>query len=84
MDHYCKVVNCDIVICFLKKAVKSKMDHFYYFVYLQVSSNHVLLHQKVLDLFIRLFESSFDELDVLIQVSKSRHGITINNESKSP
>ena len=35
---------------------------------LQISSNHPLLHQKVLDLLTRLFESSFEELDVLVQV----------------
>lgn len=34
----------------------------------EISSNHPLLHQKVLDLLMRLFESSFDELDVLVQL----------------
>ena len=35
---------------------------------LQISTNHVLLHQNVLDLLKRLFESQFEELDVLEQV----------------
>ena len=42
---------------------------FYYQNVFQISSNHTLLHPKVLDLLIRLFESSFDELDVLVRVS---------------
>ena len=35
----------------------------------EIVTNHLLLHQKALDLLIRLFESSFDELDVLVRVS---------------
>lgn len=34
----------------------------------EICSNHTLLHQNVLDLLIRLFESSFDELDVLVRL----------------
>lgn len=34
----------------------------------EISSNHTLLHPKVLDLLVRLFESSFDELDVLVRL----------------
>jgi len=35
----------------------------------EIVTNHLLLHQKALDLLVRLFESSFDELDVLVRVS---------------
>ena len=35
----------------------------------QIGTNHPLLHTKALDLLIRLFESSYDELDVLVRVS---------------
>ena len=35
----------------------------------QIVTNHLLLHQKALDLLVRLFESSFEELDVLVRVS---------------
>ncbi|XP_060603778.1 negative elongation factor D-like [Ruditapes philippinarum] len=34
----------------------------------EIVTNHILLHQKALDLLIRLFESNFDELDVLVQL----------------
>lgn len=34
----------------------------------EIVTNHLLLHQKALDLLIRLFESSFDELDVLVRL----------------
>ncbi|XP_045193962.1 negative elongation factor D-like [Mercenaria mercenaria] len=34
----------------------------------EIVTNHLLLHQKALDLLIRLFESNFDELDVLVQL----------------
>ena len=36
----------------------------------EIVTNHLLLHQKALDLLIRLFESSFEELNVLVRVSK--------------
>ena len=36
--------------------------------FLQISSNHILLHQKVLDLLIRLFETNYEELDVMEQL----------------
>ena len=44
-----------------------KGDFFGY--YFQISSNHVLLHQNVLDLLIRLFESMYEDLDVMVQVN---------------
>lgn len=34
----------------------------------QISSNHHLLHAKVLDLLVRLFEASYEELDVLVRL----------------
>ena len=34
----------------------------------QISSNHQLLHPQVLALLVQLFESSFDELDVLVRL----------------
>ncbi|KAJ8316708.1 hypothetical protein KUTeg_005738 [Tegillarca granosa] len=34
----------------------------------EIVTNHVLLHQKALDLLVRIFESSFEELDVLVQL----------------
>ncbi|KAL4235100.1 hypothetical protein ACF0H5_006738 [Mactra antiquata] len=34
----------------------------------EIVTNHLLLHQKALDLLIRLFENSFDELDVLVRL----------------
>ncbi|KAL5012912.1 hypothetical protein ScPMuIL_011463 [Solemya velum] len=34
----------------------------------EIVTNHLLLHQKALDLFTRLFESSFEELDVLVRL----------------
>lgn len=38
------------------------------FVLSQIVTNHVLLHQQALDLFIRVFESSFEDLEVLFRV----------------
>ena len=35
----------------------------------EIVSCHPLLHQKVLDLLIKLFESKQDELEILVQVS---------------
>lgn len=35
----------------------------------EVVTNHPLLHHTVLSLFIRLFESKQDELEILVQVS---------------
>ena len=43
----------------------------------QISTNHPLLHQKILDLLIRLFETSFDELDVLVQVGDLETGVGV-------
>ena len=37
----------------------------------EIASCHPLLHQKVLDLLIKLFESKQDELEILVQVSVS-------------
>ena len=37
----------------------------------QIGTNHPLLHTKALDLLVRLFESSYDELDVLVRVSRT-------------
>ena len=37
--------------------------------YLQIVTNHVLLHQPALDLFVRVFESSFEDLEVLFRVT---------------
>lgn len=34
----------------------------------EIVTNHVLLHQKALDLLVRLFESTFEELDVLVRL----------------
>lgn len=34
----------------------------------EIVTNHVLLHQQALDLFIRLFESSFEDLEVLFRL----------------
>lgn len=34
----------------------------------EIVTNHLLLHQKALDLLVRLFESSFEELDVLVRL----------------
>ncbi|WAR13302.1 NELFD-like protein [Mya arenaria] len=34
----------------------------------EIVTNHLLLHQKALDLLVRLFESSFDELDVMVRL----------------
>ncbi|XP_041375762.1 negative elongation factor D-like isoform X1 [Gigantopelta aegis] len=34
----------------------------------EIVTNHILLHQKALDLLIRVFKSSFDELDVLVRL----------------
>ncbi|XP_048254735.1 negative elongation factor D-like [Haliotis cracherodii] len=34
----------------------------------EIVTNHVLLHQKALDLLVRVFESSFEELDVLVRL----------------
>ena len=34
----------------------------------QIGSNHHLLHAKVLDLLIRLFEKNYEELDVLVRL----------------
>jgi len=36
----------------------------------EIVTNHLLLHQKALDLLIRLFENNFDELDVLVRVRR--------------
>lgn len=38
----------------------------------EVVTNHPTLHQKVLDLLIRLFESPQDELDVLVQLERRK------------
>ncbi|KAK2156330.1 hypothetical protein LSH36_216g06069 [Paralvinella palmiformis] len=34
----------------------------------EISTKHILLHQRVLELLTRLFESPFDDLDVLVQL----------------
>ncbi|XP_050395724.1 negative elongation factor D [Patella vulgata] len=34
----------------------------------EIATNHILLHQKALDLLIRLFEGSYEELDVLVRL----------------
>lgn len=43
------------------------------FVLSQIVTNHVLLHQQALDLFIRVFESSFEDLEVLFRVMLLRY-----------
>ena len=64
------LILLDEVSNFLYDNMRFKTLQFFILLYnfFQISSNHILQHQKVLDLLVRLFERNYEELDVLEQV----------------
>ena len=67
-DHGFLLFECGVFWWKLGQAVAFYWDWKSWYFLFQISTNHLLLHQSVLDLLIRLFETTHEDLDVLVQV----------------